>query len=222
MSAQVPPRRAERRPTPELLIDVRTPAEIDIAPDGATIAFSLHATVSERGVSVPSDLWMILSDGSHARLTEGEWADRSPVWSPGGSVIAFLSDRLTSGHRLPYTMELGAESALAATFRGSAEAVSWSRDGNRLLVLVADPGSFGLEWSAVAVRGAGREPDPDVRRSAEAWRRLYLVDLRSGAADEAGPVGRSVWEFDWNGEATVVALVSEASTGAGWSRSGGA
>src|SRR5437773_1210275 len=83
------------------LFDVRTPAEIDVAPDAATIAFSLHASVSERGVSVPSDLWMIRSDGAQVRLTDGEWADRSPVWSPDGSRLAFLSDRRTSGHRLP-------------------------------------------------------------------------------------------------------------------------
>jgi dipeptidyl aminopeptidase/acylaminoacyl peptidase len=219
MNAQASVRPSERRPTPELLIDVRTPSEIDIAPDGATIAFSLHATVSEHGVSVPSDLWMIRSDGSQLPLTDGAWADRSPVWSPDGSRLAFLSDRRTSGHRLPYTMEPGSAAVLAGTFRGSAESVRWSSDGDRLLVLAADPGSFGLEWSAVAVTGEEADPDPDVHHPAEAWRRLYLIDLTSGAVDEAGPVARSVWEVDWDGEGTVVALVSEEPTGSGWYRS---
>jgi dipeptidyl aminopeptidase/acylaminoacyl peptidase len=219
MSPQAAARRSGRRPTPELLVEVKTPAEIDVAPDGATVAFSLHATVSDHGVSLPSDLWTLRPDGSSSRLTDGASADRSPVWSPDGSRLAFLSDRRTPAHRLPYTLVPGSEPVLAARFAGSAEAVRWSGDGERLLVLVADPGSFGLEWSAVAVTGEGQDVDPIIRHPLQAWRRLYLVDVTSGAVDEVGPVGVSVWEAEWDGAETVVALVSEEPTGSGWYRS---
>ena len=47
-----------RRPTVDDLLNVRTPADIAIGPDG-NLAFSVHATVSERGVSIPSDLWSL-------------------------------------------------------------------------------------------------------------------------------------------------------------------
>jgi len=206
-----------RRPTVDDLLNVRTPADVAIGPDG-TVVFSLHATVSEHGVSIPSDLWLLDADGGVTSLTDGDWSDRSPVWSPEGSLLAFLSDRLLHGHHLPYTMTIDGEPELAATFRGSAEQLLWSSDGSRLLARVADPWSYGLDWSAVAVTGSEPDPDPIVRRPADAWRRLFLVDLASGEVDEVGPPGRSVWEVDWDGDATVVALVSEEAGGSGWYR----
>jgi dipeptidyl aminopeptidase/acylaminoacyl peptidase len=199
-------------------LDVRTPAGVDIAPDG-TVVFVLHDTVSEHGVSVPSSLWRLGPDDSLDQLTEGGSGDRAPAWSPDGTRLAFVSDRLRPGHHLPYTMSIGDEPTLAVTFRGSAESVLWSADGSRLLVLVADPGSYGTEFSAVAVTGAEPDPDPIVRRPDDAWRRLFLVELSSGEATEVGPDHRSVWEVDWDGADIAIAIVSEGSGGSGWYRS---
>ncbi len=102
-----------------------------------------------------------------------------------------------------------------ANLRGSAESVSWSGDGRALLVLAADPGSYALDWSARFVTGADGVAPP-IRRPADAWRRLFRVDVTTGEADEVGPAGLSVWEVDWDGGSTVVALVSEDPSGNGW------
>jgi dipeptidyl aminopeptidase/acylaminoacyl peptidase len=200
-----------RRPFDEALLDTRTPAEIAIAQDGRTFAFALHATVDDAGRHFPSDVWLGGLDQTPTRLTEG----RSPAWSPDGSRLAFLSDRITPGHQLPYTMTMGSEPRLAATLRGSAESVAWSADGERLLVLAADPGSYALDWSARAVTGADGVA-PRVRRPGDAWRRLFLVDLSSHEAEEVGPPGQSVWEAAWGGSGMVYALVSDDPTGNGW------
>jgi dipeptidyl aminopeptidase/acylaminoacyl peptidase len=205
-----------RGPTAERLLDVRTPEEIAIAPDGERVAFALHATVTDSGSFVPSDLWTIEGDAPPVQLTRGAWSDRAPVWSPDGSRLAFLSDRITPGHQLPYTMVPGGEPVLAGTLEGSAESVSWSSDSERLLVLAADPGSYGLDWSARAVNGAGPEPDPKIRRSGDARRRLLSVDPASGDASEVGPPDLSVWEVDWDGAGTVLAIVSRDHSGSGW------
>ena len=204
-------------PTAELLLETRTPAEIAIAPDGVRLAFALHATVADTGSHVPSDLYLMEVDGQPMQLTSGAWSDRTPAWSPDGMRLAFLSDRITPGHQLPYTVAAdGGEPVLAATLVGCAESVAWSSDGSRLLVLAADPGSYGLDWSARAVTGADPRPDPIVRRPGQSRRRLFLIDLRSGDVSEAGPPDMSVWEVDWDGDSTVVAVVSADHSGSGW------
>ena len=206
-------------PTAELLLDTKTPAELALSPDGSTLAFSLHATVADVGSYVPCDLYVVDtgSDAEPVQLTDGAFADVLPAWSPDGSRLAFLSDRITSGHQLPYTMPAGGgEPALAATLTGSAESVAWSSDGSRLLVLAADPGSYGLDWGARAVRGAEPESDPIVRRPGDARRRLFLIDLGSGDVTEVGPPDLSIWEVDWDGDDTAVAVVATDHTGSGW------
>jgi hypothetical protein len=53
----------EPPPTPELLLDVRTLAELTFSPDGSRLAFALHATVAGEGSFVPSDLYAIDIEG---------------------------------------------------------------------------------------------------------------------------------------------------------------
>ena len=203
------------------MLDTRTPAELAISPDGSTVAFALHATVADVGSFVPSDLYIVENerDSRVVQLTTGAWSDRTPAWSPDGSRLAFLSDRITPGHQLAYTMPAnGGEPALAATLMGSAENVAWSSDGSKLLVLAADPGSYGLDWSARAVNGAGPVSDPIVRRPGDARRRLFLIDLAADDVAEVGPPDLSVWEADWDGDTSVVASVSPDHSGSGWYR----
>jgi dipeptidyl aminopeptidase/acylaminoacyl peptidase len=203
-------------PTAELLLDVRTPAEIALSQDGSRAAFSLHATVADIGSFAPSDLYLVEGDGPPLQLTGGAWSDRSPCWSPDGTRLAFLSDRITPGHQLPYTLTPGEGPIPAGTLFGCAESVAWSRDGDRLLVLAADPGAYGLDWSARAVNGAEPAPDPIVRAPGRARRRLFLVDLESGDIEDVGPPELSVWEVDWDAAATVIAVVSNDHSGSGW------
>lgn len=206
-------------PTADLLLGVRTPAELALSPDGSQIVFALHATVADEGSFVPSDLYVMQAEPA-ARpepLTSGAWCDQSPAWSPDGAHLAFLSDRITPGHQLPYTMTAdGGEPVLAAMLHGSAESVAWSADGKRLLVLAADPGSYGLDWGARAVTGADPPSDPVVRRPGEARRRLFLIDLDTSDVREVGPADLSVWEADWDGEDNVVAIVTPEHSGSGW------
>ena len=209
---------ARRHPTPESMMELRTPTAIAPSDDGSRAVFALHASVGARGGSVPCQLWLLDADDTLLQLTEGTSSDAAPVWSPDGARLAFVSDRGMTSHALPYTMVPGEEPVLAASFRGSAEQVLWSADGGRLLVRVADPGSYGMDWSARPVTGAEPDPDPIVRRPGHAWRRLYLVDLATGVVAEVGPAARSIWEVDWDGGDVAVAIVSVDPTASGWHR----
>ena len=81
--------------------------------------------------------------------------------------------------------------------------------------MAADAGLYGLDFSARAVLWA-EQPRLEVHRPGAAWRRLFRVALETGVVDEVGPPKQSVWEFDWDGDSTVVAIVSDAPSGYGW------
>ena len=112
-------------PTAEKLLSVRTPSELALSPDGRSLAFALHATVADVGSFPPSDIYVLDQGADQPRqLTSGGDNSSSPAWSGDGTRIAFLSDRVTPGHHLPYTMSAdGRDQVLAATLTGSAESV---------------------------------------------------------------------------------------------------
>ncbi len=183
-----------RAPTAGRLLDVRTPAELAFSPDGSRVAFALHSTVADVGSFQPSDLYLIEGDGEPTALTSGAWSDRTPVWSPDGSRLAFLSDRITPGHQLPYTMVPGEEPVHVGTFVGSAESVAWSSDGDAS----AGPGGrsrvlrVGLERASGERRRAGAGPrDPAPGRSAPppVHARPGVRRQRGGRASRHGHLG---------------------------------
>src|SRR5438874_3443061 len=99
----VPERRAstkrrassERRaPTPEDLYRILVPTDPRLAPDGATVTFTVQR-VRPGFDGYASAIWAAPMDGKEAprQLTLGARRDTQPRWSPDGRQLAFLSDR---------------------------------------------------------------------------------------------------------------------------------
>lgn len=199
---------------------LRRPVEAAISPDGGQIACSvLTAACTDPPHGQQADLWVVGPGGQPRQLTRGPWLDSIPRWSPDGQRLAFASDRDHPGLLAAYLLSGDvAEATPVGDIRGSCEEIAWSADGQRLLILAADPGSDragALTATTIEDRDAA-PPDPAVTRPRRAWRRLLLVDVAAGTTTEVGPEGENIWEFDWDGEHTAVAVTSGEPSESSW------
>ncbi len=77
----------------DTFLDMESIGGVNISPDGKQIVFS-RSWVDKLKDQYRSTLWIVDVDGGRVReLTTGNRSDSSPVWSPDGKRIAFLSDR---------------------------------------------------------------------------------------------------------------------------------
>ncbi len=70
-----------------------------ISPDGSRVVFEVNRYELETGASW-SELWAMAVDGGDLRqLTRGRHHDSSPVFSPDGTMLAFLSTAMTTARK---------------------------------------------------------------------------------------------------------------------------
>jgi dipeptidyl aminopeptidase/acylaminoacyl peptidase len=177
--------------TPELVMQLRRPTDLSVSADGSGFAYIVAPSFREQAKAFESRLWI---DGTEA--TEAGAADALPRFGPDGA-LAYASDR---GHAGRMSVWIHGRGELGE-IPGSVEDIRWSPDGSTLLVLAADLGSdrAGAESATKIKEADAGEDDPKVFRPASYWRRLFLVDSKTGATAEVGPEGINVFELDWAG-----------------------
>jgi dipeptidyl aminopeptidase/acylaminoacyl peptidase len=127
---------AAEQKSPKLL-DIETFMEMesvgnpDISPDGKNIIFT-RTWMDKVNDRSNSNLWIVDIEGKKAReLTPGNWRDSSPVWSPDGKKIAFLSDR--DGTSQIHVMWLDTREVAQLTHvENTPGGLAWSPDGDSL------------------------------------------------------------------------------------------
>jgi dipeptidyl aminopeptidase/acylaminoacyl peptidase len=168
---------------------IRSP---DISPDGGQILFS-RQWVDKMEDRYRSNLWIVDADGQRAReLTHGDWRDFSPVWSPDGKKIAFLSDR--DGTTQIHVMWLDTREVAQLTHvTRTPGSLRWSPDGQKLAFTMflkdTDPilsvklpkKPEGAKWAKPAIiidrlswRRDGRGPVP------KGYSHIFVIDAELG------------------------------------------
>jgi len=113
------------------LIRMHRVGEAQISPDGKWVAYTVSTPDMDanRGAS---NIWIVPTSGGAALQLTQSGHDTSPVWSPGGKTIAFLSSR--SGDSQVYLLSMdGGEAKPLTQLSTGADIVKWSPDGKTIL-----------------------------------------------------------------------------------------
>jgi dipeptidyl aminopeptidase/acylaminoacyl peptidase len=190
-------------------------ADISFDRRGGALAAAIRPAAREPGESYTSRIWHFELNSAATQLTHGPNGDYLPRFSPTDDRLAFTSDRTTKGKADLFILE-GPEARPLGDIPGTIEDLRWTRDGRALIVLAADRGLDGAATNGAKRLTWGEAEDPVVDNPSAASRRLFKVDVASGATTEVGPAGLSVWEFDLLGADAAVALVSDDPSERGW------
>ena len=147
--------------SPETLVYAFTPAsDPQVSPDGRHVVYALGATDRESKKS-SSHIWICDIDGAKKRrLTFSGERNRGARWSPDGSEVAFVSDRVPANGIFLMAVD-GGEAREVMHQNQSIGDLAWSPDGTRIAFTSSfDPanpdGAKPKEGSAPPVRVTSR------------------------------------------------------------------
>jgi dipeptidyl aminopeptidase/acylaminoacyl peptidase len=156
-----------------------------------------------------------------------EGNNRQPQWSPCGQWLAFLSDRLQPGRFQLIIAAAGttAETAHATQLEGCVEALSWSPDGQKVLLGVAGLGADLAGCQGGAKIASETEnlpqwmPQIDSGDAEHLWRSIWIYEVGNRQVREISTAGINIWEASWLGNDAVLAVVSDSHSEGSWYRS---
>ena len=89
--------------------------------------------------------------GPATQITDGDWDDYGPAWSPDGSRIAFISNRRDDRDFVPHTEAYavpsqGGEPVLLSGDLSSVAGIAWHPQGNRIALVASDDPAVEAGW----------------------------------------------------------------------------
>lgn len=123
---------AEKTPLqPMDVFELKYASDVQIAPDASRVVY-VRSTPDVTTDMNYNNLWTVDVDGgNHYPLTEGSQFDYSPIWSPDGKELAYVSSRSGSSQIYIRSMETN-ETRRISNLPGSPQGLTWSPDGKQL------------------------------------------------------------------------------------------
>jgi dipeptidyl aminopeptidase/acylaminoacyl peptidase len=206
---------------------VTEPADPRPSPDGRWVAFT--GSIWEKLEGTPKTRICLAPAGAEAavraprQISSGPEHDAGPRWSPDGRRLSFLSDRHEKGRMQLFVLSLEGlgEAEALPEIDGTIEDHAWSPDGGRILAL-----SAGLHADSAGAEGSGAlasekdlpdwTPKVDSWEDRQVWRRLWVIEVVSGEVRAISADDLNVWEADWCGDRSVVAVASKDPSESSW------
>jgi dipeptidyl aminopeptidase/acylaminoacyl peptidase len=151
--------------TAERAVKFHRAGDLHFSPDGSTLV----CVISEMfGGITQSHLWVLhIGHGELKQLTFSQKSERSPKWSPNGS-LAFLSNR--AGPMQVYVMFTeGGEARAVTASESGVGSFQWSPDGRQIAFLAREPAS----------KQKQEDHDEKIADREQDLERLWVVDLDS-------------------------------------------
>jgi dipeptidyl aminopeptidase/acylaminoacyl peptidase len=212
---------APRPITVEDLLALERAGDPAISPDGASVAYTV-ARAAPSGDRLVSALFVQpVAGGPARRLTAAEERVSSPVFSPDGKRLAFLSTREGGAPQAFLVDVAGGEPRRATDLQAGAAAIRWAPDGSALVVVTDVDPVCGADEACNRRAAAGAEKRPHVAtrllyRHWNEWRErvrshVLLVPLAGAAARDLTPGDRDAPPFE-RGDASDLALSPDGKT----------
>ncbi len=191
---------AKRALTPEDVLGFKNVEDAQISPDGSQIAFVIGDSFKAESKLPKSTIWLVSTAGGEPRpLTNGPRTDSLPRWSPDGSRLAFLSDRLVEGQRQVFVIARdGGEAGPLTNITGTIptprglNALQWSPDGRLLAFLMEDPESDDERKKREA------KDDAIAFEQQPKFVRVWVIDVETRSIRCVSPDKLQIWEFGWH------------------------
>jgi dipeptidyl aminopeptidase/acylaminoacyl peptidase len=112
------------------MIQMHRVGEAQLSPDGKWVAYTVSTPDLDANRAV-SNIWIMPTAGGTSLQLTQSGHDSSPVWSPNGKMLAFLSSR--SGDSQVYLLSMdGGEAKPLTHLSTGADIVKWSPDGKTI------------------------------------------------------------------------------------------